>query len=131
MSDTQTTTKITQIGTVIVPVSDQDEAIAFYTEKLGFEKRSDTPFGNGDRWVEVAPAGVETTIAIVKPRPGEPTGVDTRIALSSSDIDADHAELKVRGVDVDEEIMRMGDPVPPMFFLRDQDGNKLFVVQTS
>ncbi len=131
MSDTQTTTKITQIGTVIVPVSDQDQAIAFYTDKLGFEKRSDTPFGNGDRWVEVAPAGVETTIAIVKPRPGEPTGVDTRIALSSSDIDADHAELKARGVDVDEEIMRMGDPVPPMFFLRDQDGNKLFVVQTS
>ncbi len=127
---TQTTTNISQIGTVIVPVSDQDAAIAFYTEKLGFEKRSDTPFGNGDRWVEVAPASAGTTIAIVKPRPGEPTGVETRIALSTSDIDADHAALKARGVDVDEEIMRMGDPVPPMFFLRDQDGNKLFVVQT-
>ncbi len=127
---TQTTTSISQIGTVIVPVSDQDAAIAFYTEKLGFEKRSDTPFGNGDRWVEVAPAGADTTLAIVKPRPGEPTGVDTRIALSTSDIDADHAALKARGVDVDEEIMRMGDPVPPMFFLRDEDGNKLFVVQT-
>lgn len=131
MSDTQTSTNITQVGTVIVPVSDQDQAIAFYTEKLGFEKRSDVPFGNGDRWVEVAPAGADTTIAIVPPRPGEPTGVETRIALSSSDIDADHAELKARGVDVDDEIMRMGDPVPPMFFLRDQDGNKLFVVQTS
>jgi catechol 2,3-dioxygenase-like lactoylglutathione lyase family enzyme len=128
---TQTTTNISQIGTVIVPVSDQDAAIAFYTEKLGFEKRSDTPFGNGDRWVEVAPAGAATTVAIVKPRPGEPTGVETRIALSTSDIDADHAELKARGVDVDEEVSRMGDPVPPMFFLRDQDGNKLFVVETS
>jgi catechol 2,3-dioxygenase-like lactoylglutathione lyase family enzyme len=131
MSDTQTTTKITQVGTVIVPVNDQDRAIAFYCDKLGFEKRSDVPFGNGDRWVEVAPAGAETTIAIVKPRPGEPTGVETRIALSTNDIDADHADLKARGVDVDEEISRMGDPVPPMFFLRDQDDNKLFVVQTS
>jgi catechol 2,3-dioxygenase-like lactoylglutathione lyase family enzyme len=126
-----TTTQITQVGTVIVPVSDQDEAIAFYTEKLGFEKRSDVPFGNGDRWVEVAPAGAETTVAIVKPRPGEETGVETRIALSTKDIDADHADLKARGVDVDDEVSRMGDPVPPMFFLRDQDGNKLFIVQTS
>jgi catechol 2,3-dioxygenase-like lactoylglutathione lyase family enzyme len=131
MSDTQAATAITQVGTIIVPVSEQDEAIAFYTGKLGFELRSDTPFGNGDRWVEVAPAGAATTIAIVKPRGGEPTGIDTHIALSTSDIDADHAALKASGVDVDEEIMRMGDPVPPMFFLRDQDGNKLFVVQTS
>jgi catechol 2,3-dioxygenase-like lactoylglutathione lyase family enzyme len=131
MSDTQTSTHITQVGTVIVPVSDQDAAIAFYTSKLGLELRSDIPFGNGDRWVEVAPAGADTTIAVVKPRPGEPTGVETRIALSSSDIDADHAELKARGVDVDDEVSRMGDPVPPMFFLRDQDGNKLFVVETS
>jgi catechol 2,3-dioxygenase-like lactoylglutathione lyase family enzyme len=131
MSDTQTGTRISQVGTVIVPVSDQDAALAFYTGKLGFEKRLDVPFGNGDRWVEVAPAGAATTIAIVKPRPGEPTGVETRIALSSSDIDADHAELKARGVDVDDEVSRMGDPVPPMFFLRDQDANKLFVVETS
>ena len=120
-----------QLTHVNVWVRDQDEALAFYTEKLGFEKRTDVPFGNGDRWVEVAPAGAETTVAIVKPRPGEETGVETRIALSTKDIDADHADLKARGVDVDEEISRMGDPVPPMFFLRDQDGNKLFIVQTS
>jgi catechol 2,3-dioxygenase-like lactoylglutathione lyase family enzyme len=131
MADTQTRTNITQVGTVMVPVSDQDAAIAFYTGKLGFELRGDVPFGNGDRWVEVAPAGADTTIAIVKPRPDEPVGVETRIALSSTDIDADHAELKARGVDVDEEVSRMGDPVPPMFFLRDQDANKLFIVETS
>ena len=131
MSETQTKTNVTQVGTVIVPVSDQDAAIDFYTSKLGFEKRSDIPFGNGDRWVEVAPADGSTTLAIVKPREGEPTGVETRIALSTTDVDADHAELKARGVDVDEEVMRMGDPVPPMFFFRDQDRNKLLIVQTS
>jgi catechol 2,3-dioxygenase-like lactoylglutathione lyase family enzyme len=131
MTETTATSHITQIGTVIVPVSDQDEAIAFYTSKLGLEKRSDTPFGNGDRWVEVAPAGAETTIALVKPRPGDSIGVETGVALSTKDVDADHADLKARGVDVDDEVMRMGDPVPPMFFFRDQDANKLLIVQTS
>jgi|ERR1041385_5913710 len=132
MSETQTNTNITQIGTAIVPVSDQDAAIDFYTRKLGFEKRADIPFGNGDRWVEVAPAGAATTVAIVKPPEGEPTGgTQTGIAFSTTDVDADHAALKAAGVDVDEEVMRMGDPVPPMFFFRDQDANKLLIVQTS
>ncbi len=131
MSDTQTSTKITQVGTVMVPVKDQDQAIAFYTEKLGCELRADIPFGGSERWVEVAPPGASTTIALTSPRPGEATGVETRIALSTEDIDADHAELLARGVDVDAEVMRMGDPVPPMFWFRDPEGNVLLVVQTS
>lgn len=131
MSDTTTSTRITQLGTVMVPVSDQDRAIAFYTDKLGFELRADVPFGNGDRWVEVAPAGAATTIALVAPREGEAVGIETRIGLSTGDADADHASLRAAGVDVDAEVMRMGDPVPPMFFLRDPDGNKLMVAQTS
>src|ERR1700684_3529449 len=57
MSDTTTAANITQIGTVMVPVSDQDRALAFYCEKLGFEKRADVPFGGSERWVEVAPSG--------------------------------------------------------------------------
>jgi catechol 2,3-dioxygenase-like lactoylglutathione lyase family enzyme len=130
MADTQTSTHISQIGTVMVPVSDQDQAIAFYTEKLGLELRADVPFGNGDRWVEVAPAGAATTVALVQPREGETTGIETRVAFSTTDIDADHADLQARGVDVDAEVMRMGGPVPPMFFLRDHEGNKLLVVET-
>ena len=55
----QTTTRLSKIGTVVVPVSDQDRAIEFYVETLGFEKRADVPFGNGYRWVEVAPAGAD------------------------------------------------------------------------
>jgi catechol 2,3-dioxygenase-like lactoylglutathione lyase family enzyme len=126
--DTTTSTRITQVSTVMVPVSDQDKAIEFYVEKLGFEKRTDTPFGNGDRWVEVAPAGASTTVALVKPRPGEATGIQTRVAFSTDDIDADFAALQARGVDTDPEVMRMGDPVPPMFFFRDQDANNLLIV---
>ncbi len=126
----KTKTRIGKVGTVVIPVSDQERAIAFYVETLGFEKRVDVPFGNGYRWVEVGPEGAVTTIAIVPPPPGKPTGgVETGIALSTTDVDADHADLKADGVDVDAEVSRMGDPVPPMFWFRDPDGNSLLVVE--
>jgi catechol 2,3-dioxygenase-like lactoylglutathione lyase family enzyme len=129
MAETETRTRITQVGTVIVPVSDQDRALEFYLDTLGFEKRTDMPYGEGERWVEVAPPGAATTIAIVPPREGDPTGVETRVGFTSEDIDADHAQLRAQGVDADEAVMRMGDPVPPMFFFRDPDGNSFLVVQ--
>jgi catechol 2,3-dioxygenase-like lactoylglutathione lyase family enzyme len=129
MAETETRTHITQVGTVMVPVSDQDRALEFYLDTLGFEKRSDTPFGRGDRWVEVAPPGAATTIALVPPREGEPVGIQTRVGFTTEDIEADHADLRARGCDVDEEVMRMGAPVPPMFFFRDQDGNRFMVVE--
>jgi catechol 2,3-dioxygenase-like lactoylglutathione lyase family enzyme len=127
-----TKTRIGRVGVVVIPVTDQDRAVEFYVEKLGFEKRADVPFGNGYRWVEVAPEGAETTIAIVPPPPGKPTGnVETGICLHTDDIKAVHADLAGRGVDVDDEISEMGDPVPPMFWLRDPDANSLMVVEVS
>ena len=128
MSETQSRPRITEVGTVMVPVTDQDRAIEFYTGKLGFELRGDTPFGEGDRWVEVAPPGAVTTIALVIPREGQSAGGPANLGLTTEDVDADHAQLKEQGVDVDD-VMRMGDPVPPMFFFRDQDGNSLLAVQ--
>jgi catechol 2,3-dioxygenase-like lactoylglutathione lyase family enzyme len=132
MAETKTDTQITHVGVVMVPVIDQDLAIEFYVEKLGLELRGDTPFGGTERWVEVAPAGGQTVLALVRPRQDaedDQPGGAARVALNTTDIDATHAELRSRGVDVDDEIMRMGDPVPPMFWLRDQDGNSLLVVQ--
>ena len=76
MSSTKTHAE--KIATVIVPVSDQDRAIAFYVEKLGLEKRTDIPFGNGYRWVEVAPGDAETTIALAPPPEGKPTATAKR-----------------------------------------------------
>jgi catechol 2,3-dioxygenase-like lactoylglutathione lyase family enzyme len=129
MAETQTGTRISQIGTVIVPVSDQDRAIEFFVGKLGFEKCLDTPYGDGERWVEVVPRGAQTSLAIVPPREGESAGIQTRVGFTTEDIDADHADLKAKGVDVDPEVMRMGDPVPPMFFFRDPDGNNFLIVE--
>lgn len=131
MSTTQT--QLSKIGVVVVPISDQERAIEFYVDKLGFEIRADVPLGEGDyRWVEVAPPGADTTIAIVQPPPGKPSGnVETGIGLQTEDIDAVHADLKAKGVDVDPEVSRMGDPVPPLFWFRDPDGNTLMVVDVS
>ena len=129
MAETEATTRITQVGTVMVPVSDQDRALEFYLDKLGFEKRTDTPYGDGERWVEVAPPGAATTVALVPPRVGETAGIETRVSFTTREIDADHEQLRARGVDTDPEVTRMGDPVPPMFFFRDPDGNRFFVIE--
>jgi len=126
MPKTETRIHITQVGTIGIPVADQDRALAFYLEKLGFEKRMDVPYGKGERWVEVAPAGAATTIALVRAREGAPTGIDTQVRFSTKDAEADHAALRARGVDADPEILRY--PVP-MFVLRDADGNLLRIVQ--
>src|ERR1700730_7282519 len=93
MPETATMIDVSQIGTVMVPVSDQDRAIEFYVEKLGFEKRADVPFGGGERWVEVAPAGAATTLALVPPREdqaGAPAlAPQPRAALALPDIARD------------------------------------------
>ena len=120
-------TAITQVGTVGVPSHDQERALAFYVDMLGFQKVRDVPFGQGQRWIEVAPSGGTTTIAITPPGDA-PVGVDTGIRLTTDDAEADHAALKAHGVDVDPEILRYPG-VPPMFSLRDPDGNRLYIVQ--
>ncbi|HEY7892591.1 MAG TPA: VOC family protein [Solirubrobacteraceae bacterium] len=128
----KTATRISQIATVILTVSDQDRALEFYVEKLGFEKRADVPFGDGNRWIEVAPAEAATTIAICPPPQGKPAGgVQTGVSLQTEDIESTYAEMKARGVDVDAEVSRMGGPVPPLFWFRDPDNNTLMVVELS
>jgi catechol 2,3-dioxygenase-like lactoylglutathione lyase family enzyme len=126
-----TKTGITQIGTVIIPVAEQDKMVEFYGT-LGFEKRVDVPMGEGYRWVEVALPGAETSIALSPPPPGGSAGGrETGIALNTPDVDTIHGELKDRGVDVDPEVSRMGGPVPPMFWLRDPEKNVLLIVESS
>jgi catechol 2,3-dioxygenase-like lactoylglutathione lyase family enzyme len=123
-----TRTHITEVHTVAVPVADQDRSLHFYVDKLGFEKRMDATFGGDRRWIEVAPPGSSTTIALA-PLPQEgATGVDTGIRLTTEDAEADHVSLLARGVDADPEVLHF-EGAPPMFTLRDPDGNLLYVVE--
>ncbi len=84
MSNSSESIKITDIHTIGVPVSDQARSLDFYVGKLGFEKRLDAPFGEG-RWLEVAPPGATTSIALVSAPKGAPIGIDTGIRLSTVD----------------------------------------------
>ena len=112
----------------MVPVNDQDAAIAFYTNTLGFSLIADVPFGDDDRWVEVAPASGGTAIALVVPRADYQPPRMTGIAFESPDPRADHAKLQGKGVDVDAEPMGGDGTVPLLFFFRDHDGNHLMIV---
>jgi catechol 2,3-dioxygenase-like lactoylglutathione lyase family enzyme len=123
-------THITGLPTVGIPVSDQGRAVAFYIDTLGFEMRRDAPF-DGGRWIEVAPPGASTSIALIPAREGEPLGIDTGIRLASRNAESDHAGLLEAGVDADADILRIGDFVPPMFAFRDPDGNRLVILEQS
>jgi catechol 2,3-dioxygenase-like lactoylglutathione lyase family enzyme len=117
--------RITQVGTVGIPVDDQERALAFYRDALGFETRMDSEYGEGQRWLEVAPPGAATSVALVQSHDAYRAGVDTGIRFSTDDAAADHAALQARGAEVDEII-----PYPvPMFFVRDPDGNSLIIVE--
>lgn len=119
---------ITGIWAAGVPVTDQDKAVDFYVGVLGMEKRRDIPLGEfGGRWIEVAPAGSPTTIALVPASERSPAGRSTEIRLATGDAKALNAELRAKGVDADDVLY--WDGAPPMFAFRDQDGNGLSVTE--
>jgi catechol 2,3-dioxygenase-like lactoylglutathione lyase family enzyme len=116
----------TGIRTIGVPVGDQDRAVAFYTETLGFELLMDAPLPQlGGRWIVVAPPGAATNLALT-PRTDEGP-VDTGVRLVTPDAAAAREHLQKQGADTGELISWPG--VPPMFTFRDQDGNTLYAVQ--
>ena len=124
-----TASRLGEISLIVIPSDNVDKQIEFY-ESLGFEKRTDVPFGGQYRWVEVYPPVGTTGIALAPPPGGnEVSPQESGIILTTDDIEATHAQFKSLGVDVDADISRMGDPVPPMFWFRDPTGHSLMVVQ--
>jgi lactoylglutathione lyase len=125
----QSPTTVTNLGVVMFTVSDQDAALAFYTEKLGFEVRGDVPFGerNEMRWLEVAPPGSTARLALNPPMGAEPGGGG--IGVETTDVRGEHARLQaIGGIDLDPEPMQPPG-APLMFMLRDPDGNTVVVVE--
>ena len=130
MSDKKPTpTTLSDIGVTMFTVADQDAALAFYTEKLGFEVRSDTRFGeNGEmRWLEVAPPGSHARLALNPPMAGPPGG--GAIGVETADVLGEHRRLSaIGGIDLDPAPMRTPG-APLLFMLRDPDGNHIAVVE--
>ena len=128
MSTSTGGTPVTNLGVAMFTVADQDAAIAFYTEKLGYEVRADMTFGdNGEaRWVEVAPPGSTARLALNPPMRDEPGG--GAIGVETPDVHAEHERLKgIESVEVDAQLME-SPGAPTMFNLRDPDGNYIWVV---
>jgi lactoylglutathione lyase len=130
MTETTQASTITNLGVAMFTVADQDAAKAFYTEKLGFEVRADTSFGdrNEMRWLEVAPPSSTARLALNPPMgPGKPGGGG--IGVETTDVLGEHARLTAIGnIDLDPEPMRVPG-APLMFMLRDPDGNTVVVVE--
>jgi len=119
-------TTMTDIRTIGVTVRDQDAALDFYVGTLGFEKRLDAPISPTQRWVEVAPRGATTSLALTA---GEPVGpTDTGIRFAVADAESERTALATRGVAVGQ--LLKWDQVPPMFEFDDPDGNHFYVVET-
>ena len=117
------------ISVAMFTVASQDAAIAFYTQKLGFEVRSDTRFGpDGEyRWVEVAPPGSHARLALNEPMGSTPGGGS--IGVETADVLAEHRRLSaIGGIDLDPEPMQ-APGAPLLFMMRDPDGNHIAVVQ--
>jgi catechol 2,3-dioxygenase-like lactoylglutathione lyase family enzyme len=121
-----TTSHITGIRTVSIPVEDQDAALGFYVETLGFTVLRDaqTP---GGRWIELSP-GTDGVIVTLEPARTDVTRGAIGIRYTTDDVDGAHAALSERKVDVDEILRWPG--VPAMFGFRDPDGNAFSITAT-
>ena len=120
-------TSITDVRTVAINVTNQDDALGFYVDTLGFEKRLDAPMTATTRWIEVAPSGATTSIALNAGQGTGDGGSDTGIRFTVPDAEAEHASMRERGVTIGDLLRRDG--VPPMFTFDDPDGNRLYVVE--
>jgi lactoylglutathione lyase len=122
-------TTITDVRTIGINVTNQDEALAFYVETLGFEKRLDAPISPTMRWLEVAPAGASTSLALNATEDTADVGTDTGVRFTVPDAAAEHTAMRERGVAVGD-LLRW-DGVPPMFTFDDPDGNRFYIVEES
>ncbi len=118
-------TMTTKVLSVSVRVADQDKAIAFYTEVLGFEVRVDAEIWPGTRLVEVVPPGSAVGLVLLP--------ADSRLpfAIRMGTTDAQAAYEKLTGSDAtlhNDEVLHL-DGAPPMFFFADPDGDGLVYLE--
>lgn len=117
-------TTITDIHVIGVPVTDQDKALAFFVDRLGFEKRLDARISDSFRWVTVAAPGASTAVALIA---GTDSGDDTGIRFTVPDAEAEHTAMRQEGVEVGDLLRWPG--VPPMYEFKDPDGNRYEIVE--
>ena len=123
-----TKTHITGIRTVSIPVENQDAALRFYVDTLGFTMLRDNTTPNGGRWIELAP-GNDDVIVTIEPAAPDVTRGPIGIRFTTDNAEAARAQLQTAGVDTDEILRWPG--VPAMFAFRDPDGNAFSITETA
>lgn len=114
---------IIQVKFVSIPTTDQDRALAFYTEKLGFRLITDQPTGPTQRWIELAIGAAETRFVLFTP-PGEEARIGSQFngALACDDVEATYRQLSQRGVEFSTPPTKQ--PWGIFAILKDPDGNQ-------
>jgi catechol 2,3-dioxygenase-like lactoylglutathione lyase family enzyme len=82
-----------------IPVTDQDRALAFYTEKLGFRLLTDQPFGERQRWVELGISGTEARLVLFRFDNGIQPGIKMNITFWTDDVERTVRKLESKGVE--------------------------------
>lgn len=118
-------TMTTTIYSVSLPVADQDRALRFYVDVLGFELRADVEVWPGARMVEVVPPGSSVSLVLLPPDSPLPMAV----RMGTSDAAAAHARLREVGAPLHNDEVLRWEGVPPMFHFSDPDGNGLVYLQ--
>jgi predicted enzyme related to lactoylglutathione lyase len=111
-----------------VPVTDQDRALAFYTQKLGLRVLTDSPFDGERRWIELGIPRAETKLVLFT-APGQEKliGGFMNVTFAADDVEATAKELKARGVEFVQEPRKADWGTAAIF--KDPDGNQ-FVLST-
>ena len=119
---------IRRVKFVSIPVKDQDKALAFYTEKLGFAIQTDQPMGPGQRWIELGIPGAETDVVLFSPEGHEDRiGGFMNLSFSSDNVEKTYDELKAKGVEFTKPPKK--EPWGTFAMFKDPDGNQ-FVLST-
>ena len=118
---------ISHIHSATVAVADQDAALDFYVNTLGWEKADDGMFGEGMRWLTVVPPGAATQLVLAHESWSEKAGGNTGISLVARDIDATYATLAAKGVAFKGPVEVMPWGAKATWF-SDPDGNEFFLV---
>lgn len=106
-----------------VPVKNQDEALGFYTQRLGFRVVTDQPFDDTQRWIELALPKAETKLVLFTPKGHESRiGDFQNVTFVSDDVEATWQLLRSRGVEFVQEPQKADWGTAAIF--QDQDGNK-------
>ena len=126
---TATPTSITGVRAISIPVDDQEAALSFYVDTLGFTVLRDNPTPDGGRWIELAPGEAGDPVVTLETAAANITRGAIGIRFTTNDADAAHTALLAAGVDTDDALRWQG--VPAMFAFRDPHGNAFSITETA